>query len=255
MRNKKVSRSWLLLASALGLMVISAGLSFGQTQTTGTISGTITDATGAVIPGAKIILTNKATGQSQTTTTNSAGYYIFPNLPAGTYDVSAEKESFQSNDRFHLTKMNRNVMTEVLARITDYVERESGYPSHFVEYVGGTGKMRYEVEHVWAAKPERHLDEFPHETDFYEYRNRIGGLLLLPKSFNASYGALPYQEKLEHYNNQNLLARTLHPQCYERNPGFVAFVERQNFRRRAARVFLYLWTIPDCKPPYFRRYG
>ena len=76
-------------------MVISAGFSFGQTQTTGTISGTITDATGAVIPGAKITLTNKATGQSQTTTTNSAGYYIFPNLPAGTYDVSAEKESFQ----------------------------------------------------------------------------------------------------------------------------------------------------------------
>ncbi len=143
------------------------------------------------------------------------------------YDrLQTEKESIQTNDRFHLTKMNRNTITEVLARMTDYVERESGYPSRFVEYVRGTGKTRYEVEHVWAAKPERHADEFPHETDFYEYRNRIGGLLLLPKSFNASYGALPYEEKLEHYNNQNLLARTLHPQCYERNPGFLAFVER-----------------------------
>jgi hypothetical protein len=143
------------------------------------------------------------------------------------YDrLQTEKETFQSNDRFHLTKMNRNVVMEVLARMTDYVERESGHASHFVEYVGGTGKKRYEVEHVWAAKPERHVDEFPHEADFYEYRNRIGGLLLLPKSFNASYGALPYQEKLEHYNNQNLLARTLHPQCYDRNPGFLAFVER-----------------------------
>jgi hypothetical protein len=140
--------------------------------------------------------------------------------------LQTEKESFRTNDRFHLTKMNRNVVTEVIARITDYLERESGHPSHFVEYVGGTGKKRYEVEHVWAAKPERHADEFPHETDFYEYRNRIGGLLLLPKTFNASYGALPYEEKLEHYNNQNLLARTLHLQCYERNPGFLAFVER-----------------------------
>jgi Carboxypeptidase regulatory-like domain len=95
MINERVSRSWLLLPSVLGLMVISAGLSFSQTQTTGTISGTITDATGAVIPGAKITLTNKGTGLSQTTTTNSAGYYVFPNLQAGTYDVSIEKEGFQ----------------------------------------------------------------------------------------------------------------------------------------------------------------
>ena len=154
------------------------------------------------------------------------------------YDrLQAEKESFQTNDRFHLTKMNRNVMMEVLGRITDYIERESGYPSRFVEYVGGTGKKRYEVEHVWAAKPERFADEFPHEADFYEYRNRIGGLLLLPKSFNASYGALPYEEKLEHYNSQNLLARTLHPQCYERNPGFLAFVEQSGLGFRPHEHF------------------
>jgi hypothetical protein len=140
--------------------------------------------------------------------------------------LQTEKEGFRTNDRFHLTKMNRNVMMRVLARMTDYIERESGHVSHYVEYVSGSGKKRYEVEHVWAAKPDRYVDEFPHEADFYEYRNRIGGLLLLPKSFNASYGALPYEEKLDHYNSQNLLARTLHSQCYEHNPGFLAFRER-----------------------------
>jgi hypothetical protein len=56
-------------------------------------------------------------------------------------------------------------------------------------------------------------------------RNRIGGLLLLPKSFNASYGDLTYEDKLPHYNTQNLLARCLHSQCYDHNPGFVSFVE------------------------------
>jgi hypothetical protein len=35
----------------------------------------------------------------------------------------------------------------------------------------------------------------------------------LPKPFNDSYGALPYEEKLPHYYAQNLLARSLHPQC------------------------------------------
>ena len=57
-------------------------------------------------------------------------------------------------------------------------------------------------------------------------RHRIGGLLLLPKSFNASYGDLPFTEKLPHYYGQNLLAKSLNYQCYERNPGFLAYQER-----------------------------
>ena len=79
------------------------------------------------------------------------------------------------------------------------------------------------MEHIWADHAERHTDEFDHPADFAEYRNRIGGLLLLPKSFNASYGDLTYIEKLPHYNTQNLLARSLHPQCYQHNPGFIRF--------------------------------
>src|SRR5262249_38718945 len=80
------------------------------------------------------------------------------------------------------------------------------------------GKKRYEVEHIWANRPERHVGEFPHEADFAAYRNRIGGLLLVPKSFNASYGDLPYEDKLQHYNSQNLLARSLHSNCYHLTP-------------------------------------
>ena len=88
------------------------------------------------------------------------------------------------------------------------------------------GKTRYEVEHIWADHPERHSAEFSHPADFAEHRNRIGGLLLLPKSFNASYGDLTYVDKLPHYNTQNLLARSLHPQCYDHNPGFLRFREQ-----------------------------
>ena len=81
---------------------------------------------------------------------------------------------------------------------------------------------------MWANKPERHTDEFPHPADFYDYRHRIGGLLLLPKSFNASYGDLPYDQKLPHYNGQNLLARSLHTAGYDHNPGFLKYVERNS---------------------------
>lgn len=136
-----------------------------------------------------------------------------------------EEESFSANERFSMHKMNRYMIHRLLARMTDFVERQSGLPSRYAEYVGN-GKVRYEVEHIWADHFERHKDEFGHPADFAEYRNRIGDLLLLPKSFNASYSDLPYEEKREHYLKQNLLAQSLHPKGYERNPGFLKFIEQ-----------------------------
>lgn len=99
------------------------------------------------------------------------------------------------------------------------------YSDPYLDYVS-EGRTRYEVEHIWANHFERRTAEFSHAADFSEHRNRIGGLLLLPKSFNASYGDLTYADKLPHYNTQNLLGRSLHTQCYEHNPGFLRFVEQ-----------------------------
>jgi len=138
--------------------------------------------------------------------------------------LGKEDESFISNDRLRMHQQNRYPLHRILARLTDYVETQSGQPSRYLDYVS-EGKARYEVEHIWADHPERHVDEFAHAADFAEHRNRIGGLLLLPKSFNASYGDLTYEAKLPHYNTQNLLARSLHPQCYDHNPGFLRFVQ------------------------------
>ncbi len=135
-----------------------------------------------------------------------------------------EQETFAKNERFHLHGMNRPQVHRLLARMTDFVEVRSGQQSRYSEYMQ-RGKKGYEVEHIWANHPERHTDEFGHPTDFAEYRNRIGGLLLLPKSFNASYGDKPYAEKREHYFGQNLLAQSLHETAYDHNPGFRQFRE------------------------------
>lgn len=142
-----------------------------------------------------------------------------------TQRLDEAEETFTSNERFALHQMNRPAVRQILARLTEHVERQAGQKSRFEEYVA-EGKNRYEVEHIWADMPDRHEDEFAHPTDFREYRNRIGGLLLLPKSFNASYGALTYEGKLPHYLEQNLLAKSLHPQSYQHNPGFIGYVQR-----------------------------
>ncbi len=139
--------------------------------------------------------------------------------------LDQETETFTTNDRLWVHQQNRAYVHRILARITDYVEQQSGIPSRYLEYVRDLGTNRYEVEHIWANKPERHTDEFAHPADFAEYRNRIGGLLLLPKSFNASYGDLPYDQKRPHYNGQNLLARSLCHEAYDHNSRFLTFVQ------------------------------
>ena len=155
------------------------------------------------------------------------------------------------NIRFGLNATNGPQIHRLLARMTDYVETSSGQASRYAEY-DQRGRNGYEIEHIWANHPERHADEFAltqlshiggsrrqREKDkeptsaFSEYRNHIGGLLLLPKSFNASYGDLPYAEKREHYLKQNLLASSLHEKAYERNPGFLRFIEESGLPFRA----------------------
>ena len=137
--------------------------------------------------------------------------------------LDQEQDTFASNERLRVHQQNRFAIHQILARLTDHIERQSRTASHFTEYIA-EGKNRYEVEHIWANHAELHTDEFNHPADFGEYRNRVGGLLLLPKSFNASYSDMPYDEKREHYNAQNLLARSLHERAYEYNPGFMQYL-------------------------------
>lgn len=142
--------------------------------------------------------------------------------------IDRDEEDFLNNDRFALHGTNRRHIKLFLTRFLDYIETKMGVESKYIEYVKSRGSNKYEVEHIWANHPERFVGdgkEFGHVTEFEDYRNHIGGLLLLPKSFNASYGDDQYKEKLEHYYGQNILAKSLNPRCYEKNPQFIKFVE------------------------------
>jgi hypothetical protein len=98
----------------------------------------------------------------------------------------------------------------------------------FEEYISKDIKKPYQVEHIWADNFEEHKDEFEQRDEFEQWRNKIGALLLLPEGFNQSYGTLSYEEKLPHYFGQNLLAKSLSPQCYEKNPNFLRFIQETN---------------------------
>jgi hypothetical protein len=70
----------------------------GQT-TNGLITGSVTDATGATVPGAVVTVTNPATGVPRTATSNDSGTYVVPQLTPGNYDISVEKQGFATEKR------------------------------------------------------------------------------------------------------------------------------------------------------------
>lgn len=119
-----------------------------------------------------------------------------------------------------LNQQNRQKIKVLLALITEIVASESNESDYILN------KPDIEVEHIWANHFELHIDEFDNENDFATTRNGIGDLLVLPKSFNASYGDEPYNVKVIQYFSQNILAQTLNAKKYENNPGFIKFKEK-----------------------------
>ncbi|HEX4949834.1 MAG TPA: TonB-dependent receptor [Blastocatellia bacterium] len=80
--------------AVLATILVLTSSALPQTVT-GTLSGTVTDATGAVIPNAQVTAKNLETSFSRTVTTNGEGFYNMPFLPLGNYDVTVAANGFQ----------------------------------------------------------------------------------------------------------------------------------------------------------------
>ena len=77
-----------------------------QAQSSGEITGVVTDPSGAIIPTAKVSIVNRATGQARTATTNNSGIFDFPGLDVGQYDMTVRMAGFQT---FKKTNIVMNV--------------------------------------------------------------------------------------------------------------------------------------------------
>ena len=88
----RMTNSGRLLAFSL---LFSAALSWAQTGT-GNIQGTVKDASGAVIPAAKVALVQTATNETATTLTNGVGFFLFPALRVGPYEITVEMRGMAS---------------------------------------------------------------------------------------------------------------------------------------------------------------
>lgn len=104
-------RSLICCGLLLGLwMLASPSPATGQTAT-GTITGTIRDETGAVVPGATVTVTNVRTGSTRVGVANEAGRYEIPLLPPGEYHVAAEMQGFKKEVRVGILLQVQQILT------------------------------------------------------------------------------------------------------------------------------------------------
>ena len=130
-----------------------------------------------------------------------------------------------------LNQQNKPKIKVILSLITEIVSKNSGNSDYMLN------KPDIEVEHIWSDHYENHLDEFNDKTEFNSYRNNIGDLLVLPKSFNASYGDSPYEVKVKQYFEQNILAQSLNENKYKNNPLFIKFYKNNSLNFKPYKTF------------------
>src|SRR6266508_2187180 len=122
-------RAFLFAAVSLLLFGQSPGIS----QTTfGTITGTVKDASGAVLPGASVVVTNQNTGATRQVTTDDTGRYLVPSVLPGVYTITSEltgfKKALVSGVTLEVNQTLRADLTLQVGEVTETVEVEAAAP-------------------------------------------------------------------------------------------------------------------------------
>ena len=123
-------------------------------QTFGTITGEVTDATAAVVPGATVTIRNVDTNATRTVATNANGLYSVPLLPPGFYDVRVEKEGFRGAARSAI-----ELQVQQTARV-DFT-LSVGQVSETLDVAGQAALLNTEDATVGTVIEEKRIVELP----------------------------------------------------------------------------------------------
>ena len=155
MKRHAVS-SWALrtsLAIAVGLVLLSSSPIHAQVDT-GTILGTVTDPSGAVLGGATVTLTNEGTGASLSTTVGEDGGYKFTPVRIGSYKITATSQGFQTTER-------KNVVVNVGASVVANFDLKPGQVTETVEVTTTTPVLETQDASVGQVVNTRNVNNLP----------------------------------------------------------------------------------------------
>src|SRR6202163_2774940 len=155
MKRESVS-SWILQTSlwiAATILLLSSSLVLAQVDT-GSILGTVTDASGAVIGGATVTLTNEGTSASLSTTVGSDGGYKFTPVRIGSYRVTATSQGFQTTEQ-------RNIAVNVGASVLLNFVLKPGQVTETVEVTTSTPVLETQEASVGQVVNSRNVNNLP----------------------------------------------------------------------------------------------
>lgn len=126
----------------------------GAQETSGSVTGQVTDVTGAAVAGAQVTLLRPSQGVSRTVTTNGEGQYTFDNVPLGTYEVDTTATGFQKS-------VLKNVVVNVATATRGDVHLKTGNVSETVEVSADTVQVQTDSGSIGSVVDGTQVKELP----------------------------------------------------------------------------------------------
>ncbi len=159
------------LLALLGIVALTASLAFGQAES-GILAGTVRDASGAVVPNAKITATNTATSAVRTAVSSSLGQFTIPGIEPGNYSVKISSPSFSTYERV--------VEVTVGGRSTVDAQLTVGTSSTVVEVTAGAAtEVNTQSQEISQLIDSQQISQLPSLTrnpyDFVQISGNVSG--------------------------------------------------------------------------------
>ena len=208
----------ILLVTGLLLVFPSSRLQ-GQ-AVNATLLGTVTDVSGAVVPGTKVEIREVNTGSTRSIVTNESGNYVFADLPPGQYQVSVEKQGF---------KKEVHAAVDVLVNSTVRVDLklEPGALSETIEVTADTPMLQTDRVDIGQKIETRQVEDLPLGFN----RNFQNLLNLVPGTVRA------HRDHSEFFNSQDSLSTEVNGQARQFNNLLVEGVD-DNERTGLLQVYI-----------------
>ncbi len=137
------------------LCILITGLGWSaHAQSTATLQGTVSDPTGAAVPGAKVTVTNQGTNVHLETSSDSAGAYLFSSLPIGLYKLEVSGSGFQ-------TITFTGLKLDVASTVTRNVQLKLGETTQTVEVNGGAPLVETSSNTMGQVLNDKYVQQIP----------------------------------------------------------------------------------------------
>jgi hypothetical protein len=187
--------------SFIAYLILISGVPLVGQAVNGTLLGTLTDSSGAVVANATVTATEMSTGVVRATQSNTSGNYVFPDLPPGTYRIVAEAQGFKKEAR---SDLRLDVNSTVRADLT----MQPGAVNEVLEVTAAAPILQTDRADVAHKIEETQLKELPVGG---ANRNFQGLLALVPGTVK------PHRDHSEFFNAQDTLSTEVHGQSREFN--------------------------------------